>query len=136
MSRNFQFPKTAFIGFDSLMDDLTRISEQAQDSYPPHNVVKISDNSFLVELAVAGFAKEDITVDLKDNILTVSGNRGPKRPAEQYVHHGISNRKFIKSFRLSEFTEVAGAILKDGVLSLDIEVRTPEEKAAKLIDIN
>lgn len=129
------FPKTAFIGFDHILSELQQISNNAKDVYPPHNIVKYDDRSFEIELAIAGFVQSDLTIELKDNVLTVRGDRPARRPETQYVHRGISTRKFAKSFRLSEYTEVTGASLRDGILSVALAVKLPEEKSPVLIQI-
>lgn len=134
MSDTF-LPKKAFIGFDHILNQLELVSNHANDTYPPHNVVKFDDKSYEIELAIAGFVSNELTIDLKDNVLTVSGDRPPRRPETQYVHRGISTRKFIKSFRLSEYTEVTGAKLRDGILSIGLQVRLPDEKAPVRINI-
>jgi molecular chaperone IbpA len=136
MTGTIHFPRTAFIGFDHIFNELERISSHAKDSYPPHNVVKYDDKRYAVELAVSGFGLEDLSIEIKDNVLTVKGDRNRRRPEEQYVHRGISTRKFLKSFRLSEYTEVTGADLRNGILAIDLEVRLPEEKLPRLIHIN
>jgi molecular chaperone IbpA len=136
MTGTIHFPRTAFIGFDHIFNELERISSHAKDSYPPHNVVKYDDKRYAVELAVSGFGLEDLSIEIKDNVLTVKGDRNRRRPEEQYVHRGISTRKFLKSFRLSEYTEVTGADLRNGILAIDLEVRLPEEKLPRLIQIN
>jgi molecular chaperone IbpA len=136
MTGTIHFPRTAFIGFDHIFNELERISSHAKDSYPPHNVVKYDDKKYAVELAVSGFGLEDLSIEIKDNVLTVKGDRNRRRPEEQYVHRGISTRKFLKSFRLSEYTEVTGADLRNGILAIDLEVRLPEEKLPRLIQIN
>ena len=136
MTGTIHFPRTAFIGFDHIFNELERISSHAKDSYPPHNVVKYDDKKYAVELAVSGFGLEDLAIEIKDNVLTVKGDRNRRRPEEQYVHRGISTRKFLKSFRLSEYTEVTGADLRNGILAIDLEVRLPEEKLPRLIHIN
>ena len=129
------FPKTAFIGFDHILSELQQISNNARDVYPPNNIIKYDDRNFEIELAIAGFVQSDITIELKDNVLTVKGDRPVRRPETQYVHRGISTRKFAKSFRLSEYTEVTGASLRDGILSVGLTVKLPEEKAPMLITI-
>jgi len=129
------FPKTAFIGFDHILNELQQISNNARDVYPPNNIIKYDDKNFEIELAIAGFVQSDITIELKDNVLTVKGDRPVRRPENQYVHRGISTRKFVKSFRLSEYTEVTGASLRDGILSIGLTVKLPEEKAPMLITI-
>jgi len=76
-----------------------------------------------------------LSIELKDNVLTVKGDRPARRPETQYVHRGISTRKFTKSFRLSEYTEVTGASLREGILSIGLSVKLPEEKSPVLIKI-
>lgn len=126
MKEKFPLTRNAFIGFDHIFDELQRISSHAKDAYPPYNVVKLSDDFFVIELAVAGFSKEDITVTTKDHILTISGDRELRRDPSEYVHHGISTRKFTKSLRISEYTDVVGADLVDGILSVNLRVRVPK----------
>jgi len=136
MTRTFAFPRKAFLGFDHIFDELERISSHANDSYPPHNVVKLEEHKYIVELAVAGFARDDLNIEVKDHVLTIKGNRERRRPEEQYVHRGISTRTFMKSFRLSEYTEVTGADLNDGILAITLEVKVPQEQLPKLIQIS
>ena len=135
MTGSFAYPRSAFLGFDHIFDELTKIRAHANDGYPPHNVIKTGDTTTTVELAVAGFKREDLRIDLKDHVLTIKGERKQRRPEEQYVHRGLSTRKFVKSYRLSEYTEVVGADLKDGILSVDLEVIVPEERKPKMIAI-
>ena len=86
-------------------------------------------------MAVAGFNKKDIEIKVKEHILTIKGDRDKRREADAYVHKGISGRKFEKSFRLSEYTEVTGADLTDGILTVKLEVVLPEEKQPRTINI-
>ena len=108
----------------------------AKHTYPPHNVVRESEFRYIVELAVAGFTEADITLEVKDHILTVKAQREQRRDQDKYLHKGISARKFTKSFRLSEYTEVRGAEMKDGILAIGLEVVLPEEKRPQTITIN
>jgi len=128
-------PRSLFVGFEHLFDDLERIhgSARSGDNYPPHNIVKIDDEKFLIELAVAGFAEEDINIEVKEGILAISGETSEADRA--YVHKGISSRKFEKSFRISEFVVVDGANLVDGILVIDLRVELPEEKRPRKINI-
>ena len=136
MTGNFHFPRNAFLGFDHIFDELERVTNHAKDSYPPHNVVKQDDMKYEIELAIAGFSKEDIEIELKDHVLSIKGEREQKRDQDKYVYKGISARKFYKSFRLSEYAEVSGADMKDGILTVSIEVVLPEEKRPQIISIN
>ena len=90
---------------------------------------------YTVELAVAGFTREDIDIEVKDHVLTIKGERKQRRPQEQYIHRGLSTRKFTRSFRLSEYTEVVGADLRDGILIINLEVIIPQDELPKKISI-
>ena len=128
------FPRSAFVGFDHLFDELDRVARHANDNYPPHNIVKVDDTNYLIELAVAGFARDELEIEVKDRSLRVSGkhqNRG-----RDYIHKGISAKKFDKTFRLSEYVQVNGADLEDGILAIKLEVVVPEEMRPRKIDIN
>jgi molecular chaperone IbpA len=129
-------PRTRFIGFDHILRELDRISSHPNEVYPPHNVIKLDDTTTLIELAVAGFNKDDLAIELKDNVLTVNGDKTHRYPDSAYVHRGISTKKFSKSFRLSEYTEVTGATITDGILNVSVSVKVPEEKLPKLIPIH
>tara|TARA_R100000455_G_C6142426_1_gene35030 strand:- start:11 stop:481 length:471 start_codon:yes stop_codon:yes gene_type:complete len=135
MTGTFMFPRNAFLGFDHIFDELERVTSHAKDTYPPHNVVKYDNNKYDIELAVAGFSKDDINIEIKEHILTIKGERGPRRDQELYVHKGISGRKFERQYRLSEYAEVTGADLTDGILTVSVEVILPEEKRPRMINI-
>lgn len=127
------FPRSAFVGFDHMIDELDRVARQANDHYPPHNIVKVDDTSYLVELAVAGFAQDELEIEVNDRTLSVRGehiNRG-----RDYIHKGISAKKFFKTFRLSEYVQVHGADLKDGILAVELKVVVPDEKRPRKIEI-
>jgi len=136
MTGTFAYPRNAFLGFDHIFNQLENIHQHAKDTYPPHNVVKYNDHQFDVELAIAGFCQEHIEIEVKDHVLTITGDRPTRRKAELYVHKGISARKFTKSYRMSEYTEVTGARMKDGILTVSLEVVLPEEKRPRKIKIN
>ena len=135
MTGTFMFPRNAFLGFDHLFDELEQITNHAKDTYPPHNVIKADEMKYDIELAIAGFSKDDITIELKEHVLSIKGDREQRRDQDKYVHKGISGRKFYKSFRLSEYAEVTGADLSDGILTVNIEVVLPEEKRPQQISI-
>ena len=135
MTGTFAFPRNAFLGFDHIFDQLESIHSHAKDTYPPHNVVKEGEMKYTLELAVAGFNKEHIDIQVKDNVLKIKGDRPQRRDQNMYVHKGISARNWAKSFRLSEYTEVTGADLVDGILTVNLEVVLPEEKLPRKISI-
>jgi len=135
MTGSFAYPRNAFLGFDHIFDQLESIHKHAKDTYPPHNVVKDEELKYSLELAVAGFKQEHIDIEVKDHVLTIKGDRPQRRAQDKYVHKGISARNWQKSFRLSEYTEVTGANLTDGILTVGLEVVLPEEKRPRKISI-
>ena len=133
---NLNVPRSLFVGFDRMFEDLERIHASARagtDNYPPHNIVRVDDEKFLIELAIAGFQQDDINIELKDGILKIGGEVA--KDERDYAHKGISSRKFEKSFRLSEFVVIDGADLKDGILVVYARVELPKEKRPRKIEI-
>ena len=134
---NLNVPRSLFVGFEGLFDELERIHTSARsgnDNYPPHNIVKVDDEKFLIELAVAGFTEEDISLEVKDGILKIKGAVEADTERE-YAWKGISSRKFEKSFRLSEFVVIDGADLENGILVVYARVELPEERRPRKIEI-
>jgi molecular chaperone IbpA len=124
------------IGFDNLFDQLNRqFASSKADNYPPHNVVKLDDTHYVIEVAVAGFAEDEIDVELKENVLTVKGEQAKKEDEVEYLHKGISARNFTRTFPLAEHIEVRGATVKNGILAIALEQLIPEEEKAKKIAI-
>ena len=136
MTGSFAYPRNAFVGFDHIFDQLENIHLHSKDTYPPHNVVKEEEMLYTLEMAVAGFKQEHIDIEVKDHILTIKGDRPARRDQNKYVHKGISARNWVKSFRLSEYTEVNGADLTDGILTVSLEVVLPKEKQPRKISIS
>ena len=132
------WPRSAFIGFERIFEELESArngnSARANATYPPHNVIRIDDDNYKIELAVAGFDESDLEVTYKDNVLTIEGNKDSKEQTE-YVHQGISNRKFTKTFNLSEHIEIRGADLVNGVLSVRLERVIPDDLKPLIIKI-
>jgi len=124
------------IGFDSLFDQLNRqFANSKSDNYPPHNVVKLDDTHYVIEVAVAGFAEDEIDVELKENVLTVKGEQAKREEEVEYLHKGISARNFTRTFPLAEHIEVRGATVKNGILAIALEQIVPEEDKPKKIAI-
>jgi molecular chaperone IbpA len=124
------------IGFDRMFEELNRtFANSKSGNYPPHNIVQFDDNHFVVEVAVAGFAESEINVELADNVLTISGEkiRGDDDVSPKYLHQGISNRNFVRSFTLADNVEVREAVVENGILSVNLELLVPEEKKPKTI---
>ena len=127
------FPRSSFVGFDHLFKELDHTTRHANDHYPPHNILKIDENQYLIELAVAGFSQDELEVDIKERTLTVKGEHPSQ--GREYIHRGISTKKFKRTFRLSEYVEVHGADLVDGVLAIDLKIVVPEEMRPRKINI-
>jgi len=120
------------VGFDRLLNLLDTASEQG---YPPYNIERGDENNYRVTVAVAGFAEKDLSVDVKDRVLTVTGKKEEaEKPA--YLHQGIAGRGFERSFQLAEHVEVKAARLENGLLHVDLERIVPEEKKPRRITIN
>jgi molecular chaperone IbpA len=133
LKANTLFPRSSFVGFDHLFNELDHVARHANDSYPPHNILKTGENDYLIELAVAGFTKDELTIEVKDRTLTVTGEHVSK--GREYIHRGISTKKFKRTFRLSEYVYVHGADLVDGILAVELKVVVPEEMRPRKIEI-
>jgi molecular chaperone IbpA len=128
----------ALIGFDTMFDQLERrFANQVQNNYPPHNVIRYTENTYAIEIAVAGFAKSEVSVSLEANELTIKGEK-PEAEVEneyQYLHRGLASRNFIKVFPLAEHIKVKGAEIKDGILTVNLEREIPEELKPRIIEV-
>ena len=127
------FPRSSFVGFDHLLNELDYVAKHSNDHYPPHNILKTGDQDYLIELAVAGFTKDELSIEVKDRTLTVTGEHVSK--GREYIHRGISTKKFKRTFRLSEYVQVHGADLVDGILAVELKVVIPEEMRPRKIEI-
>lgn len=124
------------VGYDriaSLMDTAARLD--AAPGYPPFNVEQVDEDSFRIELAVAGFAEEDLTIEFKQNSLVVSGQRKQPEAQRNYLHRGIAERSFERRFGLADHVRVAGAKLENGMLSVDLVRELPEIMKPRKIEI-
>jgi len=128
----------ALIGFDTMFDSLERrFANQVQNNYPPHNIIRTGENTYAIEVAVAGFAKQEISVALEDNELTIKGEK-PEVETEleiQYLHRGLAARNFARVFPLAEHIKVKGAEIKDGILTVKLERIVPEELKPRIIEV-
>ncbi|MDC0308678.1 Hsp20 family protein [bacterium] len=127
------FPRSSFVGFDHLFNELEFTAKHAQDHYPPHNIIKAGDQEYLIELAIAGFTKDEISVEVKDRTLTVTGEHVSK--GREFIHRGISTKKFKRTFRLSEHVNVNGADIQDGILAIELQYIIPESMRPRKINI-
>lgn len=123
------------VGFDNMFDELLRTS-QANTNYPPYNIVKHGDDNFAIELAVAGFKDGEINIQVERNQLTVKGEQLLELDNQvEYLHRGISARSFSRTWTLADHVEVAGAKSENGILTISLERKVPEEQKPKSIAI-
>jgi len=137
--RSFDIPSIHkfAVGFDGVFDEILRLSNQQKDTnYPPYNIVKHSDNKFVIELAVAGFKDGDITVTMDKNLLTIEGSQSVDLNSNvEYLHRGISARNFTRTFTLADHVEVVDATVNNGIMGIVLERIVPDELQPKKIAI-
>jgi HSP20 family molecular chaperone IbpA len=137
MSRLSLFNSPFLLGFDQFEQTLDRVAKASSDGFPPYNIEQLGEIHLRITLAVAGFAKEDLNIQIEDNQLLVRGKQGDEQD-RLYLHRGIAGRQFQRAFVLAEGIEVIGAELDNGLLHIDLErplvearVRNVEIKASK-----
>jgi molecular chaperone IbpA len=126
------------VGFDRLFDMLENSSTgQAQENYPPFDLIKLGDNDYRIELAVAGFKRGEIDITAQQNVLVVSGKKKEESEdrGSDYIYRGIATRSFERRFALADHIQVRGADLKDGLLSIELVREIPEAMKPRKIDI-
>ena len=126
------------VGFDRLFDMLENSSAgQAQENYPPFDLVKAGENEYRIELAVAGFRSEEIDITAQQNVLIVSGRKSEESgsPGPDYIYRGIANRSFERRFALADHIQVRSADLKDGLLAIELVREIPEAMKPRKINI-
>ena len=125
------------IGFDriaSLLDNVNR-SEQTQSAYPPYNFELTGEDQYRITMAVAGFSESDLTIEVKQNNLTVSGKKEPPKKESQFLHHGIAARGFERRFQLADYVRVENASMENGLLHIDMVREIPETMKPRTIEI-
>ena len=124
------------LGFENFIRDVETILNDTKPTtnFPPHNIIKLDENKYVVELAVAGFGKDEIDIHVQNNTLTIKGEKLEKDGYE-YLHRGIGTRSFTKSITIADTIEVKGAEYKDGILRVGLENIIPEHKKPRKIEI-
>jgi molecular chaperone IbpA len=127
------------LGFERFFDDVERLLatdvQKVTQSFPPHNIIKLDDSRYIVELAVAGFSKNEISITVEDGTLVVKGEKKEKDTDVVYLHRGIGTRSFTKTLTVADTIEVQGAEFKDGILRIGLENIIPEHKKPRKIEI-
>ena len=121
------------LGFDRLLNDFNRLDNTG---YPPYNVESIDEDKYQITLALAGFKRDELNITVKEGLLTIEGNKAEVESEDRkYLHRGIANRNFTRSWKLAEYVEVLDATMEDGMLYVLLERKVPEAKMPKRIDI-
>ena len=128
------------VGFDRpmrLLDEMSNALTGRNTSFPPYNIKQINDDRYQIEMAVAGFSKGDLKIELANNQLTIEGSQQSSDDSNDanYLYKGIAARQFRQSFALEDHVKVLGSELKDGVLKIELERQIPEEKKPRVIEI-
>jgi molecular chaperone IbpA len=124
------------VGFDRLANLLEAATKtETSGGYPPYNIETVGDNAYRIEIAVAGFKPDELAVDVKENVLTVSGHKNPEDEAKRYLHRGLAERNFERRFQLADYVVVTDAALTDGLLSVSLKRELPEQLKPRRVEI-
>ena len=125
------------VGFDRVFDNLSRYVDNNATStgYPPYNIRKDGDYNYVIEMALAGFAREDLEIEVADGVLTIRSVKEKSDDDVSNIYRGISYRKFVRKFTIADDIVVNGAKMENGMLSVDLERVVPEEKKPRLIEV-
>ena len=123
-----------FVGFDTLFEELNAVANRKEPNYPAYNIAKDDDEHYRVEVALAGFSTDEISIQTEKGILTIEANKAEERG--EYIHQGIAKRGFSKMFRLAEYMKVEDAQFVDGILTIFLYREIPDADRPKQISIN
>ncbi len=124
------------VGFDRLATLLETAAADATPGYPPYNIERTDENAYRVDLAVAGFRPDELNIEVKENLLTVTGRRTANDEVRTYLHRGLAERNFVRRFQLADYVVVADANLADGLLSISLQRELPEALKPRQVPIN
>lgn len=125
-----------FVGWDATVNDLVQRVRSTHSNFPPYNIAVLEDKTILIELALAGYNKEDIEISVHDGVLSISSKGVDKNDTKRYTVRGIAKRKFLSKFVLNKNYEVKDASMENGLLVVKVVEIVPEKEAIKLININ
>lgn len=126
----------ALVGFDQIFNDFDgRFANQVANNYPPFNILKRNEDHYEIQVAVAGFSREEIDITVENNELVITGTKIEENDTAEYLHRGLAARNFERVFRLTQYLEVEDAEFKDGLLIVKIERHVPEALKPRKIDI-
>jgi molecular chaperone IbpA len=124
------------VGFDRLADLLDNAAADSASGYPPYNIERTDENAYRVEIAVAGFRPEELSIEVKENLLTVAGRKAANDEPRRFLHRGLAERNFERRFQLADYVVVTEAALADGLLSIALKRELPEALKPRQIAIN
>lgn len=126
------------VGYDRMARMIDALSSEQSNGYPPYNIEKLDDNAYQISMAVAGFAEDELTLEVKENVLTIAGRKDLDEEAEAervYLYRGIAERAFERRFNLADHIKVQGALLENGLLHVKLVREVPEELKPRKIEI-
>ena len=125
------------VGFDSLASMLDQVADfdNQATTYPPYNIERLTENEYRITVAVAGFGKEDVEIEVKENTLSIRGEKKEVDTERTFLHRGIASRAFERRFQLADHVQVNSADVKDGLLSVDLKHEVPERLKPRMIQI-
>ena len=123
------------VGFDRLANLLDAATAEASSGYPPYNIERLDENAYRIEIAVAGFRTEELDIEVKENLLTVSGRKAANDEARNFLHRGLAERNFERKFQLADYVVVTDANLADGLLSIALKRELPEALKPRRVEI-
>lgn len=137
--RSFDFAPLhrSTVGFDQIANLMDRVlaNDVAQPSYPPYNIEKLTDDSYRITIAVAGFSESDLSVEVREKSLIVSARKADEDTDKTFLYRGIANRAFERRFHLADHVQVTGAAHADGMLHIELERQVPEALKPRRIQI-
>lgn len=124
------------VGFDRLANLLeAAANSEGPTGYPPYNIESVGENAYRIEIAVAGFKADELDIQVKENLLTVTGRKAANDEGRQYLHRGLAERNFERRFQLADYVVVTDANLADGLLSISLKRELPESLKPRKIEI-
>jgi molecular chaperone IbpA len=124
------------VGFDRLADLLDSAASEAATGYPPYNIERTGENAYRVEIAVAGFKPDELSIEVKEAVLTVQGSKAANDAERRFVHRGLAERNFQRRFQLADHVSVTEAKLADGLLAIELKRELPEALKPRRIEIS
>lgn len=127
----------ASVGFDQIADLMDRVlsNDVGQSTYPPYNIEKTDADAYRISVAVAGFSEDELTVEVREHSLILSGRKAEEPEGRTYLHRGIATRAFERKFQLADHVHVTGAVHENGMLHVDLKREIPEALKPRRIEI-